>query len=302
MRDRMANTTHDLMANLEDLLVDKWKVTKLSEKAQKHGYFAQVIAQNFVDKALWLGAHERAIAKGMTDAEAVLEADSVIRTTQGSFNPEDASNAEARAALGKLFLMFYSYFNTQYNLLRSEAEIAVRESGWVGASPRLFAIYIMGVMIPAVMAEAIIQAARGELGDDDDDGLLDDIGELFGLSQIKFFAAMVPFAGSFVNFVINLSNDKPYDDRLSFAPVFGNIERLITGGANVYKYATSDDGSASRAIKDALNILGTALGLPLGQLGKPAGYIADVLTGEQEGETIGDWIRGTLSGREAPRQ
>jgi hypothetical protein len=302
MKDRMANTTHDLMANLDDLLTDKWKLTKVSEKAQKHGYIAQVLMQNFVDKALWLGAHEQGLAKGMTDAEAVLEADSVIRTTQGSFNPEDASNVEARAALGRLFTMFYSYFNTQYNLLRSEAEIAIRESGWVGASPRLFAIYIMGAAIPAVLAEAIIQAARGELGDDDDDGLLDDIGELFVLSQIKFFAGMVPFAGSFVNFLINLSNDKPYDDRLSFAPVFGNVERLITGGANVYKYATSDDGSASRAVKDALSILGTALGLPLGQLGKPLGYTADVVTGEQQGETAGAWARGLLSGREAPKQ
>jgi hypothetical protein len=302
MKDRMANTTHDLMANLDDLLTDKWKLTKVSEKAQKHGYIAQVLMQNFVDKALWLGAHEQGLAKGMTDAEAVLEADSVIRTTQGSFNPEDASNVEARAALGRLFTMFYSYFNTQYNLLRSEAEIAVRESGWVGASPRLFAIYIMGAAIPAVLAETIIQAARGELGDDDDDGLLDDIGELFVLSQIKFFAAMVPFAGSFVNFLINLSNDRPYDDRLSFAPVFGNVERLITGGANVYKYATSDDGSASRAVKDALSILGTALGLPLGQLGKPLGYVADVATGDQEGDSLGDWARGLLSGREAPKQ
>ena len=304
MRDRMANTTHDLMGNLDTLLEDKSALEKVQDKALKHGYFAQVIAQNFVDKAVWLGAYEQGLAKGMTEDEAVQDADSVIRTTQGSFNPEDASNAEARGALGRLFVMFYSYFNTQLNLIRSEAEIAVRESGWVGASPRLFYVFLMGAYLPAVLAEAIIQAARGELGDDDDDGLLDDIGELFGLSVLRFFAGMIPLGSSALNVGINKLRDdpKPYDDRLSFSPVFGQVDRVAKGVGNVIDFATTGEGSVSRAVKDALYILGTGLGLPLGQLGKPAGYIADVLEGEQEGDDLGDWVRGLLSGREAPRQ
>jgi hypothetical protein len=304
MRDRMANTTHDLMGNLDTLLEDKSALEKVQDKALKHGYFAQVIAQNFVDKAVWLGAYEQGLAKGMTEDEAVQDADSVIRTTQGSFNPEDASNAEARGALGRLFVMFYSYFNTQLNLIRSEAEIAVRESGWVGASPRLFYVFLMGAYLPAVLAEAIIQAARGELGDDDDDGLLDDVGELFGLSVLRFFAGMIPLGSSALNVGINKLRDdpKPYDDRLSFSPVFGQVDRVAKGVGNVIDFATTGEGSVSRAVKDALYILGTVFGLPLGQLGKPAGYIADVLEGEQEGEDLGDWARGLLSGREAPRQ
>jgi hypothetical protein len=304
MRDRMANTTHDLMGNLDTLLEDKSALEKVQDKALKHGYFAQIYAQNLVDRAVWLGAYEQGLAKGMTEDEAVQDADSVIRTTQGSFNPEDASNAEARGALGRLFVMFYSYFNTQLNLIRSEAEIAVRESGWVGASPRLFYVFLMGAYLPAVLAEAIIQAARGELGDDDDDGLIDDVGELFGLSVLRFFAGMIPLGSSALNVGINKLRDdpKPYDDRLSFSPVFGQVDRVAKGVGNVIDFATTGEGSVSRATKDALYILGTVFGLPLGQLGKPAGYIADVLEGEQEGEDLGDWARGLLSGREAPRQ
>jgi hypothetical protein len=175
----------------------------------------------------------------------------------------------------------------------------VQDLGWVGGSPRLFYIYLVGAMIPAVLADAMMQAARGELGDDDDDGLLDDIGELFGMSQLRYFAAMVPGAGIGVNFAIHLFNDKPYDDRLSVAPVISQLERL---GGSAVKLATGGESTAGRAVQDALTIISMLTGLPVAQAGKPLGYFADVATGEQEGDDLGDWARGLLSGREAPRQ
>jgi len=299
MKDRMDSTSMELMTTINDLLEQKSALRKVRDKTDKHGYFAQIYAQNLVDRAVWLGAYEQGIAAGKTEDEAVLEADSVVRTTQGSFAPEDVSRVEVQNAFIRPFLQFYSYFNAQYNLLRTEFDATVTELGWVGGSPRLFYIYLVGAMIPAVLAEAMTQAARGELGDDDDDGLIDDIGELFLLSQLRYFAAMVPGVGPLVNLGIHLGNDKPYDDRLSTAPVFGQAERIVTSG---FKLATGSESTAGRAVADALMILGMLTGLPLGQAGKPAGYVADVLTGEQQGETVGDWIRGTLSGREAPKQ
>jgi hypothetical protein len=298
MKDRMDSTSMELMTTINDLLEQKGPLRKLRDKTDKHGYFAQIYAQNLVDRAVWLGSYEQGIAAGKTADEAVLEADSVVRTTQGSFAPEDVSRVEVQQAFIRPFLQFYSYFNAQYNLLRTEFDSTVQDLGWVGGSPRLFYVYLMGAALPAVLAEAMTQAARGELGDDDDDGLIDDVGEMFLLSQLRYFAALVPGVGSLVNLGIHLGNDKPYDDRLSTAPVIGQVERLGTSG---YKLATGGESSAGRAVQDALTILGMLTGLPLGQAGKPLGYIADVATGEQQGDTVGDWLRGTLSGREAPR-
>jgi hypothetical protein len=299
MRDRMDSTSMELMTTLEDLLEAKSVFRKIRDKTDTHGYFAQIRMQNLVDKAVWLGSYEQGIAAGKTEAEAVLEADSVVRTTQGSFAPEDVSRVEVQNAFARPFVQFYSYFNAQYNLLRTEFDATVQDLGWVGGSPRLFYIYLVGAMIPAVLADAMMQAARGELGDDDDDGLLDDIGELFGMSQLRYFAAMVPGAGIGVNFAIHLFNDKPYDDRLSVAPVISQLERL---GGSAVKLATGGESTAGRAVQDALTIISMLTGLPVAQAGKPLGYFADVATGEQEGDDLGDWARGLLSGREAPRQ
>jgi hypothetical protein len=300
MRDRMDNATHELMTTLDDLLTDKGAYRKLKDKADKHGYFAQAIMQNLVDRAIWLGSYEQNTAKGMTEDEAVLKADSIVRTTQGSFAPEDVSRVEVQNAFARPFVQFYSYFNAQYNFLRTEFDSTVRELGWVGGSPRLFYVYLMGVMIPAVLADAMTQAATGQLGGgDDDDGLIGDIGEMFALSQLRYFAAMVPGVGTAMNFGLHLLNDKPYDDRLSVAPVVSQVERL---GGSAIKLAEGKESTTGRAIQDALLLISMLTGLPLAQAGKPLGYVADVITGEQEGETVGDWLRGTLSGREKPKQ
>jgi len=299
MRDRMDSTSVELMTTLDDLLEAKSVFRKIRDKTDKHGYFAQIRMQNLVDKAVWLGSYEQGIAAGKTEDEAVLEADSVVRTTQSSFAPEDVSRVEAQQAFIRPFLQFYSYFDAQYNVLRTEFDATVTDLGWVRGSPRLFYIYVVGALIPSVLATAMMEAARGELGDDDDDGLLDDIGELFALSQIKYFAAMAPGVGTLVNFGINLANDKPYDDRLTPAPVIGQVQRV---GSSVVNLATGNEPTAGRAVADALLLISMAFGLPLAQAGKPLGYIADVATGEQEGDDVFDWARGLLSGREGPKQ
>lgn len=301
MAGRMGNAAAELMGDLDNLLTDKGVVGKLRDAGDRHGYFLQSYFQNFADKSVWMAGYEGAIKAGKSETDAVYDADSAVRTTQGSFAPEDASNFEAQNAFGRLFTMYFSYFNGQYNLARSEYDIAVQNMGIAGATPRLASLYVLLAMIPAVGAEAIVEAARGELGDDDDDGMLDDIAELFLLSQLRYFLAPIPVVGQLGNYFIAKSNNKAYDDRLSTSPVATSVEGAGNALFSV-PAAIAGDGKASRAIRDTLNAIGLMTGLPLGQLGKPLGYIADVIEGEQEADGPIDVVQGLFSGRSGPLQ
>jgi hypothetical protein len=301
MKDRMNGASQELMSTLDDIINNKRAYGKLKKMGERHGYFAQTFMQNLVDRVVWQGGYDQAIAAGKSEADAVFDADSAVRITQGSFAPEDVSAAEAKIAFSRLFTQFYSYFNTQLNLARLKADTTVQELGWVGGSPKLFHIYVLTVMAPAVLSEALVQASRGTLGDDDDDGLLDDMAELFFMSQLRYMGGMIPGAGQFVNYLIARTNNNPADDRISTSPALNALETVGRAPFTAWD-AIVDDGKASKAIKDGLNAIGVITGLPLGQAGKPLGYTADVLTGEQQGETAGDWMRGLLSGREGPRQ
>lgn len=278
MRDRITNAGRDLTGRVQEAIVKPNGLDGFRAFIERHGYFMQQGAQNVVDVIAWHAAYDQAIAGGVDQAAAVFEADSVIRRTMGDFSPENVSKFETGPAFIRLFTMFYSYFNGQANLMAGEAAAAMRSMGW-GAAGRLFWIYLFGMAIPAIVGEGIVQGFRGELGDEDDDGYLDDIAELFFGSQARYLAGMVPVAGPIVMGVVNRFNNQFYDDRLSTSPVISTVERAVSAPASVLDAATGD-GRWSRATADALIALGLITGIPTGQLARLANWSIRQAEGE----------------------
>jgi len=298
MRNRLGSSAVDMMANIEEILERPGNLRKLQRIADRHGYFLQTGAQRIVDVISWSAAYDKAVGRGKSEADAVFYADSIVRRTQGDFSPENVSAFEAGSALKRLFTQFASYFNTQANMLGSEADVILRQdTGWSGKRNQLFGLYFFGMFIPAVLAEAIVQGARGELGDEDDDGYFDDFLELFLGSQVRFTAAMVPIGGQIAMAVLNAWNDKWYDDRISTSPVISGAETFARSFKSV-PMALFGDGDKSMAVKDATMAVSLATGLPLYQLSKPVAYVVDVAEGDSRPQGIVDWMQGLISGRD----
>lgn len=277
MRQRMDNSANELMGNIEDVLGEPGLLNDMRRFGMKHGYILQQIMQNYVDVVVWRAAYEQAVKRGASDADAVYDADSIVRTTQGSLAPEDISNFEAGPAWARLFTMFVSYFNTQANLLFSEGRTALK----AGDKHRLFALYFFGVFAPAVAADMIVRTFKGEW-DDEDDGFGDDLAETFALAQARYMVAMIPGAGPFLTAGLNKAfTGKVFDDHVSISPIVSTAERAMGAPGAIYK-AIAEDGKPSRAIKDTAVLIGLALGLPLGQPARPIGYVADVATGNND--------------------
>lgn len=294
MRSRLEVSTFELVGRIEEAIAEPGKLSALRRFGERHGYFLQQAMQNVVDVVVWLGAHDQALAAGMAPKDAVFEADSAVRRTQGSFAPEDISRFEAGSPFARLFTMFVSYFNTQLNLLGGEVLTTLREAGWRGGMGRLFSIWFVGLMIPSVAAEALVQAMRGELGDDDDDG--EELLELFAGAQARYIAALVPGAGQVATMGLNLFNDHWYDDRLSTSPVAATIESTARAPFSLWK-ALFDDGLARVAVKDTLTAVGMLTGLPLAQAAKPLGAAADLAQDRAEVDGPLDLARALISGR-----
>jgi hypothetical protein len=273
MRNRIHAGSIELTQRIEEVLVRPTTLDQMRGLADRHGYVMQQGMQNVVDVITWLGAYEQATRAGMTDQDAVYEADSAVRTTQGSFAPEDLSRFETGAPFVRMFTMFYSYFNTQMNLVRGEATSILREAGWRKGAGQLFYVYLFGVLIPSVLAEIIVRSFRGD-GDDEDEGLLETALEVFLGAQARYVAGMIPAVGPMATAALNSWNDKWYDDRLSTSPVVSSVESAARAPHSVYK-AFADGGSIDRAVKDTLTLIGLMTGLPLGQLGKPVDWLID---------------------------
>jgi hypothetical protein len=295
MRDRLDGSANEMAHELDAIFADRNVLQKGEAWAMKHGYFAQQYLQNFMDKAIWYGAYEEAISAGKSEAEAVLSGDHAVRTTQGSFAPEDISNAESGPAFVRLFTQFYRYFNAQANLLMAQLGIASRTMSPADFAKRAAWIYMVGFAIPAVGAEIIAQAARGTLGDDDDDGIADDLVDVFLLSQLRYAAAFVPSGGAVANLVLGQFTTRPYDDRLTLSPGVG----LLEGGARVGKFGSDlVSGKMDRLPMIASDLIAVVSGVPSRAVAKPISYAINVAEGDSQPEHLGNVVSGVLTGRD----
>jgi hypothetical protein len=297
MDQRIASQVFDIQGHMDDLLLNPTKYEKARNFAKKHGYFMQAGAQNVVDLIVWSGAYEQAIEQGSTEKDAIRAGDSAVKLTQGSFNAEDISRFETGTPFMRAFTMFYSYFNMQANLLGTEYNNIVRQMGLRQGAGRLAYLYVMGFMIPAVVAEMIVQTFSGRgFDEDDDDEYLDDFMALFFGSQLRTGAAFVPGVGPASMAMVNSFNDRWYDDRISTSPAVSMIEGAVSAPKSVYE-ALAEDGSKKRAARDLLSAVGLLTGLPVMPLSKPIGYMSEVEAGNTRPLNTIDLARGLVSGR-----
>lgn len=295
MASRQTNEVMQMRQEIEDLLINPGNYETAKRWTAKHAYFLQSAFQNVVDTITWAGAYDQAIAEGHSETDAVRSANAVVRATQGSLQPEDISRFEAGPAFVRLFTQFTGYFNMQANLMGTEFAKVAQEMGIKAGAGKLFYIALLGFLAPAWVSEAIIQAMRGGPEPDKDGEYLGAFLSFFFGAPLRNMAPMVPVAGQVVTLGVNTFNNKPYDDRMSTAPAVAMLESAVRAPHSVYK-AIADNGKSSRAIRDTLTLVTVATGMPVAALGKPLGYLADVMEDRINPTGPIDAARGLISG------
>lgn len=157
--------------------------------------------------------------------------------------------------------------------------------------PRLVELYALFAMT-AIGSKLIEYSFKGGGGDDDDP-----VTEILLKSQLQTAFAMLPYGGTVINFAWNLADDKPYNDKMSVAPAFSMAEAI--GKTAVYYPAQAlrgDEINDRMMVRDTLNTIGFVMGLPVGPLGRPAGYLAGMAEGRYEPENGLDFARGLIQG------
>lgn len=289
MDARMSNQIGLMTENIEQILINPNLWQKANNFAAEKAYFAQSFVDSVMSYAIWQGAYNQAIAEGKNHQDAVRFGDNVIRTTQGSTLVEDISRVETGHPFIRLFTQFYGYFNMVGNLLASQTAIASRDETGATKAKRLAYLWGVGFYANAVAAELIIGALRGGYDDEDKDGeVLDDwLKQAFLLSPAKTGVATIPLAGN----LINLFDDKPYNDRALSAPALSMIEtgvKFARGKSNLDKQS---------GVRDAATALAIFGGIPAAPLvAKPVGYLYGVSKGEIRPTSTADAVRGTVTG------
>jgi hypothetical protein len=283
-----------MLKQIDDVLLNPGKFMALRQASRQHGYFMQVFTQNIVSRLTWMAAYDQAMERADDHDAAVLEADSTVRETQGSGAAEDIAAFEVQPAIGRVFTMFFGWANMMANLNGYQQASNFRDAGLRKGAGRALYLWFFGFASVAVVSEVIRQSMSG-FDDDDDDTHVDEVLWLFFGSQARLAASFAPWgiASAAYN---RFATDGTYDDSVMSSPAIQNLEAAYRAGPEVYD-AIVNDGSKRRAVRDALTLITMLTGVPVAALNRPAGYLADVLSGEEAPEDFVDVARGLVSGR-----
>ena len=311
MKARLENFEYEYQNRIETLAqTDRPSTLKsFRDWTMRHAYCLQTWMQILVDTPTWMAAFDKAVADGRPDEQAIYYADSVVRRTQSSFDPESVARVETGSPLGRAVLVFYNYFNMQANLLGDSWARNVK-TGRYGQ----FVIDLALVMaVPAILSELIVQAFNGFDTGDDDDWDAYDAAKLLISPVVKNAVALVPYGGQLVNAgATQLSRigdneegmmqlifaPNTFNDKLVSIPAASLIENTFKAIKQLGDAAWGEEVDARTATRNTLDALTLTTGIPFAGLKRPLGYAAGVAAGDIEPENPVDAARGVLSGRD----
>ena len=312
MNDRQRNQMFDIQDTLNDLVINPSKYEKIQAWTNKHGYFIQQAFQNQVDSVVWIGSYNQFFAKkpaSMPDVvaqkEAIAQADANVRLTQDSLLPEDRAAFQTDTPMVQSLLQFTGFFNTVANLNATQYKKLINDMGYKitgQGKERLIYTFMFGMYMPAVVSAIIVNFFGGNLGDQDEDGYLDEIFDMFFVEPLKFGLAFVPL-GNLLAVPFNALNDKPYDDRIQTSPSISTLESGSVGTVNAFQAWFSDEKEVTgRHVRDVFTFMSLLTATPLTVLGRPLSYIVDVSKGRVEPDGPLDFLRGVVTGKTGRRQ
>jgi len=296
------NTVESLKISQElNQIAERKRFSKPKDFMVRNGMILMRGMDMYLSTVSWVAAYDNAIQEGATDQKAIEQADSVVRKSQAARGSKDVAKIEASHPMVQFMMPFYGFFNAQLNLQQTEFGNLMRKYGWSG-TPKMFMAYLSLLLAPALLGQLIADGLRDRLPDDDDDDgeVLDDWLAWSTMTQLKYINAEIPILGQGLNAAVNAFNNNPMDDRLSISPAISMIETGVRAGKNLMSDRDVDD---SRLVMDVMTTLGFATGVPLGQFGKPVGYLVNVEEGDQpEADNILEFGQGLIAGPKPERK
>jgi len=202
-------------------------------------------------------------------------------------------------------LQFTGFFNTVANLNATQYKKLINDMGYKitgQGKERLIYTFMFGMYMPAVVSAIIVNFFGGNLGDQDEDGYLDEIFDMFFVEPLKFGLAFVPL-GNLLAVPFNALNDKPYDDRIQTSPSISTLESGSVGTVRAFQAWFSDEKEVTgKHVRDVFTFMSLLSNTPLTVLGRPLSYLVDVSKGKVEPDGPLDFLRGVVTGKTGRRQ
>ena len=288
----MRNRSGEIDRDVRDALRDTMGKSGVIPALARFSHYGVAMLDMGSALPTWMGAYRKAQAEGMEDTDAVAYADKTVRNAHGANGAPDLAAIQRGSEAQKLMTMFYGFFNHIYNRQVVGVQSAVSgvrnlRAGQFGAARGDFAhsaaTFFFYLAMPALI-EAMV--AEGLPSGQDGDGWLEWAAKAIGGA----IPAGVPVLRDVANAAIH---GKDY----AMSPTGQAFDSIVA----LAKDAGSEVGLRQAPVSDrwvqhAITAPGYVFGLPTGQAAGTAQFLANVAGGQEDPQSVADWMRGITFG------
>lgn len=297
MRERLASESNQAMAKLDQALHPN-RLKKVDNWINDHAYFLQEMVDGFTAPVVFLGAYNQAVEGGLEHAEAVAQAESVVRSVFGTMMPEDLANREAGGIWKRLFTQFTGYFVQRINLIASERTKRKRDiEGWAKQRAAVALLYGSTVFLPAWIGAALRKFAAGS--DDENWSFGQWLMDVFGFGTASYVVGLggVTVAGQAASVGVEmLQGNRMAAGRMFSSPATQLVGNIVNPKKWIDKDGNFQMGNALKNLASWANICPIVPVVPNRPVAS-AKYVLDVAGGKVKPTGVYDFARGTVTGR-----
>lgn len=263
-------TTRELMENN--------KLDGMTKKVLEWSNMSMAFTDGLTAMPIWYGAYTRQMNRGKTQQEAIDYADSIIRKTMGSTRAADVSSMVRTKGATKIFFMFQTFFNTQFNQWYAtfkRQEINFSDKAYKKMAKEITS-FVFGKWGTFTLFSLLL-AGENPFVDDDDDDYNDFLSELFSYP----FTLGGPI-GQGVNFGVRRMFDmQTFPYRIS--PIESSLNTVFTSTSTIGEVVRGEKEN-EELVEPVVNLALLYKGLP-SQLSKWFFNAWDILYGDMTPRT-----------------
>jgi len=264
MRDKFSFMDANLSDLRQDFMGDVGIVGKITggrvilpsnDKIQKLAFCVDSFSDGAVNYPTWIRYHAEAMARGLSDAEASLEADAKVRRQSVDTSKAGMAAIQRGSETLKLITPFYSYFNAYFNRLYYDYgmfRIKWADGQRVDAGKLLVRSLVLGVGLP-VTIEAIMQGVV--LNNDrekDKKKREENLKKEMISASFSYLANTMPVVGQLATTAVNKALDKK-NTRFELSPVESAFNTITDTAGAIAKFSASNgDAEAERKLVEAM--------------------------------------------------
>jgi hypothetical protein len=241
--------------SLRQIRDEKTKPNIVEQKAVEFGTKMLVYTDNLTALPVWIHAYNKQLQDGKSEQEAINFADTVIRRTLGSSRKSDVAPMFRDDSL-KLFTVFQSFFNTQFNQWAREFRLDSKliKNGEYTEAAKNIILFAGAKFIDANMLSLMLTATN-PFGDDDEDDYMN-----ITKSLLTYPLQMAGPAGTIATVALqNAIGMKNYGYRIT--PAQSAFDTVVKTGTKLNRFVTGK-GELEDLAEASSNMFGMFYGVP----------------------------------------